>query len=160
MRDGPDGRTLGVLFRGQSIRVDRVSAAGRWAYGFAFGHVNRHGWVLASWLGPCATPAPAPGDGPVRPRRSSSRPATTTATTGAAQRRSRPRPIPWLGCGGKFVCISRRRALGTEHHVRSRLFTFPRGAYRRTAGIRVEGDLYWTISRQGRRLQAVDAAGD
>ncbi len=40
----------GTLFKGNTFKVERVSKSGRWAYGFAYGHVNRHDWVKASVL--------------------------------------------------------------------------------------------------------------
>ena len=48
VRAEPDGPGIGTLYRGQTFDVERRSDTGRWAYGFAYGHVNRHGWVLAS----------------------------------------------------------------------------------------------------------------
>ncbi len=40
----------GTLFEGQTFKVKRLSPSGRYAYGMAYGHVNRHGWVLAAAL--------------------------------------------------------------------------------------------------------------
>jgi hypothetical protein len=37
----------GHLDRGQRFRVRRYSPSGRWAYGRAFGNVNRNGWIKA-----------------------------------------------------------------------------------------------------------------
>lgn len=43
---------LGTLSERQSIRVSRLSASGQYAYGYARGNVNRHGWVKCSALYP------------------------------------------------------------------------------------------------------------
>lgn len=43
---------LATLSEGQSIRVSRLSASGQYAYGFARGNANRHGWVKCSALYP------------------------------------------------------------------------------------------------------------
>jgi hypothetical protein len=32
----------GTMFAGNAFRVERVSPSGKWAYGMAYGHVNRH----------------------------------------------------------------------------------------------------------------------
>jgi hypothetical protein len=40
----------GTLFKHQTIRVTRYSPSGKYAYGFARGHVNRTGWVKAADL--------------------------------------------------------------------------------------------------------------
>jgi hypothetical protein len=37
----------GVLNRGQRFRVRRYSPSGRWAYGRAYGDVNRKAWIKA-----------------------------------------------------------------------------------------------------------------
>jgi hypothetical protein len=37
----------GVLDRGQRFRVRRYSPSGRWAYGRAYGQINRNGWIKA-----------------------------------------------------------------------------------------------------------------
>lgn len=49
VREQPMGRAIGTLYAGQSIDVERYSASG-WAYGFAYGHVNAHGWVQNGWF--------------------------------------------------------------------------------------------------------------
>lgn len=53
--DAPAGAAIGTLFMGESFRVERYSQTRRWAYGFAFGKVNKRGWVLAEFL--CAFPS-------------------------------------------------------------------------------------------------------
>ncbi len=40
----------GTLNKRQTIRVTRYSPSGKYAYGFARGHVNRTGWVKAADL--------------------------------------------------------------------------------------------------------------
>ena len=50
VRDAPAGVIIGTLFKGQTISVERYSPSGDWAYGFAYGHVNRHGWVQNGWF--------------------------------------------------------------------------------------------------------------
>ena len=45
------GKTFtGTLTRRQTIRVTRFDATGKYAYGFARGHINRKGWVKVSAL--------------------------------------------------------------------------------------------------------------
>ena len=40
----------GTMFKGNTIKVERISKTGKWAYGMAYGHVNRHVWIDASVL--------------------------------------------------------------------------------------------------------------
>lgn len=40
----------GTLNQGERIRVTRYSKSGKFAYGMARGHVNRHGWVKTADL--------------------------------------------------------------------------------------------------------------
>jgi hypothetical protein len=40
----------GVLFKGETFKVTKVSKSGKYAYGKANGHVNKMGWVTASSL--------------------------------------------------------------------------------------------------------------
>ena len=40
----------GLLTKGQSFKVKKLSASGKYAYGMAYGHVNKMGWVTASSL--------------------------------------------------------------------------------------------------------------
>jgi hypothetical protein len=41
---------MGTLFRGERFRVRRYSPSGRWAYGRAYGQINRNGWIKARAL--------------------------------------------------------------------------------------------------------------
>jgi hypothetical protein len=47
---GPAKGWDGTLFKGNTFKVERLSQSGKWAYGMAYGHVNRHAWVDASVL--------------------------------------------------------------------------------------------------------------
>jgi hypothetical protein len=40
----------GVLFEGETFKVTKLSKSGKYAYGMAYGHVNKKGWVTASSL--------------------------------------------------------------------------------------------------------------
>jgi hypothetical protein len=40
----------GTMFKGETFDVKRLSPSGKWAYGFAYGHVNRKVWIDASVL--------------------------------------------------------------------------------------------------------------
>jgi hypothetical protein len=40
----------GTMMKGQTFKVERLSPSGKWAYGMAYGHVNRHDWIDASLL--------------------------------------------------------------------------------------------------------------
>ena len=48
--NGPHRGIDGTLFKGQTVKVERLSPSGKWAYGMAYGHVNRHAWVKAADL--------------------------------------------------------------------------------------------------------------
>lgn len=48
VRTDPQGAWLGTLYRPETFAVERVS--GDWTYGFAYGNVNRHGWVQNGWF--------------------------------------------------------------------------------------------------------------
>jgi hypothetical protein len=48
VRTKPGGAFLGTLYRPQTFAVERVSDG--WAYGYAYGNVNRHGWVQDGWF--------------------------------------------------------------------------------------------------------------
>jgi hypothetical protein len=50
VRESAAGRAIGTLYQGDTFDVERYSPSGAWAYGMAYGHVNQHGWVEASWL--------------------------------------------------------------------------------------------------------------
>ena len=47
---GPHKGIDGTLFKGNTVKVERISKSGLWAYGMAYGHVNRHAWVRAADL--------------------------------------------------------------------------------------------------------------
>lgn len=36
----------GLLTKGTSIKIEKLSRSGKYAYGYAYGHVNNHDWVL------------------------------------------------------------------------------------------------------------------
>lgn len=40
----------GTMLEGNTFKLERLSASGNWAYGIAYGHVNRHAWIKASVL--------------------------------------------------------------------------------------------------------------
>ena len=40
----------GTVFKGNTIKVEKLSKNGKYAYGMVYGHVNRHAWVDASVL--------------------------------------------------------------------------------------------------------------
>lgn len=40
----------GTMFKGETFKVERLSPSGKWAYGMAYGHVNRHAWISAAAL--------------------------------------------------------------------------------------------------------------
>jgi hypothetical protein len=40
----------GTLFKGETFKVERLSKSGKFAYGMAYGHVNRHAWIKAADL--------------------------------------------------------------------------------------------------------------
>ncbi len=44
----PHGAWLGTLTRGQTFLVEQ--AGGDWVYGFAYGDINRRGWVQNGWF--------------------------------------------------------------------------------------------------------------
>jgi hypothetical protein len=46
----PDQHWTGTLDRHESFRVSKRSDSGKYAYGFAYGHINRMGWVRSSGL--------------------------------------------------------------------------------------------------------------
>jgi hypothetical protein len=49
VRDKASGVVIGTLYYGDSF--DFISSNGNgWDYGYAFGHVNRNGWVQAGWF--------------------------------------------------------------------------------------------------------------
>jgi len=40
----------GTMFKGETFKVERLSKSGKYAYGMAYGHVNRHVWIDAGAL--------------------------------------------------------------------------------------------------------------
>jgi hypothetical protein len=45
VRHTPNLTMIGTLFEHQRIKVTRYDRSGKHAYGFAYGHVRKHGWV-------------------------------------------------------------------------------------------------------------------
>ncbi len=43
-------RFAGTLHDGNTFKVKRISPTGKWAYGMAYGHVDRHVWISTSVL--------------------------------------------------------------------------------------------------------------
>jgi hypothetical protein len=48
VRTEPVGAWMGTLYQGQTFLVEEVD--GSWVYGFAYGDINRHGWVQNGWF--------------------------------------------------------------------------------------------------------------
>jgi hypothetical protein len=48
VRTAPVGAWMGTLSQGQTFLVEEVD--GSWVYGFAYGDINRHGWVQNGWF--------------------------------------------------------------------------------------------------------------
>jgi hypothetical protein len=48
VRTSPGGAWMGTLYKGQTFTVEQIS--GGWDYGFAYGDINRHGWVQDGWF--------------------------------------------------------------------------------------------------------------
>ncbi|MBV2354012.1 hypothetical protein KUM39_06490 [Streptomyces sp. J2-1] len=48
VRTEPVGAWMGTLYKGQTFTVERKQ--GSWAYGFAYGDINRRGWVQDGWF--------------------------------------------------------------------------------------------------------------
>ena len=44
----PHGAWMGTLVKGQTFLVEQVN--GDWVYGFAYGDINRRGWVQNGWF--------------------------------------------------------------------------------------------------------------
>jgi ABC-type sugar transport system substrate-binding protein len=44
----PHGAWMGTLYRGQTFLVEQDG--GDWVYGFAYGNINRRGWVQNGWF--------------------------------------------------------------------------------------------------------------
>ena len=45
VRHTPNLTMIGTLFEHQKIKVTRYDTSHKHAYGFAYGHVRKHGWV-------------------------------------------------------------------------------------------------------------------
>jgi len=50
VRHTPKLTVIGTLFKGQRIKVTRYDTSKKYAYGFVYGHVNKHGWIKAADL--------------------------------------------------------------------------------------------------------------
>jgi hypothetical protein len=50
VRQTPQGVVIGTLLYGHHMRVDRYSPSGQYAYGYAYGQVNKYGWVQNGWF--------------------------------------------------------------------------------------------------------------
>jgi hypothetical protein len=48
VRTAPLGPWMGTLFKPQTFLVQRLD--GDWVYGFAYGDINRDGWVQNGWF--------------------------------------------------------------------------------------------------------------
>ncbi|MDO0929043.1 hypothetical protein QQY24_27885 [Streptomyces sp. TG1A-8] len=48
VRTAPLGAWTGTLYQGQTFLVE--SKQGEWVYGFAYGDLNRRGWVQDGWF--------------------------------------------------------------------------------------------------------------
>ena len=48
VRTAPLGAWMGTLYKGQTFLVESKQAD--WVYGFAYGDINRHGWVQDGWF--------------------------------------------------------------------------------------------------------------
>ncbi|MER5705625.1 hypothetical protein ABT023_27275 [Micromonospora sp. NPDC002296] len=49
VRTQPNGAWMGTLYQGQTFLVEGPRSGG-YVYGFAYGHVNRRGWVQDGWF--------------------------------------------------------------------------------------------------------------
>ncbi|MFG1955244.1 hypothetical protein [Micromonospora sp. NPDC048830] len=49
VRTDPNGAWLGTLYRGQTFLVEGPRSGG-YVYGFAYGYINRRGWVQDGWF--------------------------------------------------------------------------------------------------------------
>jgi hypothetical protein len=49
VRTDPGGAWMGTLYRGETFLVEGPRSSG-YIYGFAYGHINRHGWVQDGWF--------------------------------------------------------------------------------------------------------------
>ncbi|MFC5924345.1 hypothetical protein [Micromonospora vulcania] len=49
VRTEPVGAWMGTLYRGQTFLVEAPRSGG-YVYGFAYGYINRRGWVQDGWF--------------------------------------------------------------------------------------------------------------
>ena len=49
VRTQPVGAWMGTLYQGQTFLVEGPRSGG-YVYGFAYGHINRRGWVQDGWF--------------------------------------------------------------------------------------------------------------
>ncbi|WP_433533938.1 hypothetical protein ACQPZK_17245 [Micromonospora sp. CA-249363] len=49
VRTQPNGAWMGTLYQGQTFLVEGPRSGG-YVYGFAYGHINRRGWVQDGWF--------------------------------------------------------------------------------------------------------------
>ncbi|MBO4209295.1 hypothetical protein [Micromonospora echinofusca] len=49
VRTQPNGAWMGTLYRGQTFLVEGPRSGG-YVYGFAYGYINRRGWVQDGWF--------------------------------------------------------------------------------------------------------------
>ena len=50
VKRSPGFLVIGTLFKDQKIKVTRYDKSHKHAYGFAYGHVHKHGWVSTAAL--------------------------------------------------------------------------------------------------------------
>jgi uncharacterized membrane protein len=50
VRTEPGGAWMGTLYRGQTFTVQSARTSNGYVYGFAYGYINRHGWVQDGWF--------------------------------------------------------------------------------------------------------------
>jgi hypothetical protein len=50
VKRSPGVVVIGTLFKDQKIKVTRYDKSGEHAYGYAYGHVRKHGWIAAADL--------------------------------------------------------------------------------------------------------------
>lgn len=50
VRTDPGGAWMGTLYQGQTFTVQSGRTGNGYVYGFAYGQINRHGWVQDGWF--------------------------------------------------------------------------------------------------------------
>ena len=50
VKHAPGRTVIGTLFKDQKIKVTRYDRSHEHAYGFAYGHAQKHGWVVTADL--------------------------------------------------------------------------------------------------------------